>query len=110
MIRILTLAGAATLFAAAATLAQGDGGKDPWWDPGEGRVFPASLDYRNADGTLRLLLDDGPMDTKDHPFFTAIGPHGRACVTCHQPADAMSLSVTSIRRQWDRHGAKRPKK
>lgn len=107
MIRAGILAGAAAVFAAAVAFAQVPE-KDPWWNPDEGRVFPASLDYRNETGTLRLLLDDGPMETKDHPFFTAIGPNGRACVTCHQPADAMSLSATSAARQWERHGAKDP--
>ncbi|RYD42179.1 MAG: hypothetical protein EOP83_33045, partial [Verrucomicrobiaceae bacterium] len=60
---------------------------DRWWKPNEGRVFPQMLDYPNGNGTLRLILDGGPLQTKGHPFFTAIGPNGRACVTCHQPAD-----------------------
>jgi hypothetical protein len=81
---------------------------DRWWQPGEGRVFPAQLDYADATGTVRLLLDRGPMATKGHPFFTAIGPSGRACVTCHQPADAMSLAVADVQRQWDRGGAADP--
>ncbi|HEV7289837.1 hypothetical protein [Sphingomonas sp.] len=106
MIRGLVLGAATIAFAAAVAFAQDE--KDPWWDPNEGRVFPAQLDYRNANGTLRLLLDNGPMETKDHPFFTAIGPNGRACVTCHQPADAMSLSAASAARQWQRNGAKDP--
>lgn len=106
MIRALVLGAATIAFAAAVAFAQDE--KDPWWDPNEGRVFPAQLDYRNANGTLRLLLDNGPMETKGHPFFTAIGPNGRACVTCHQPADAMSLSAASAARQWQRNGAKDP--
>ncbi|MEG3179624.1 hypothetical protein [Sphingomonas sp. LT1P40] len=107
MIRKLVLGTAVAAFAAAVAFAQG-GEKDPWWSPDEGRTFPARLDYKNPNGTLRLLLDNGPMDTKDHPFFTAIGPNGRACVTCHQPADAMSLSAASAARQWQRNGAKDP--
>jgi hypothetical protein len=81
---------------------------DRWWKADEGRIFPASLDYQNANGTLRLMLDGGPIDTKGHPFFSALGPNGRACVTCHQPADAMSLSAESAQRQWALHGAKDP--
>ncbi len=107
MIRKLVLGAATAAFAAAVAFAQG-GEKDPWWNPDEGRVFPAQLDYANANGTLRLRLDNGPMETKGHPFFTAIGPNGRACVTCHQPADAMSLSAASAARQWQRNGAKDP--
>jgi hypothetical protein len=108
MIGKLILGGATALLAAAVAFAQSEDRRDRWWDPGEGRVFPASLDYRNANGTLRLLLDNGPMPTRGHPFFTALGPNGRACVTCHQPADAMSLSAASAQRQWARRGAKDP--
>lgn len=81
---------------------------DRWWAPGEGRVLPEVLEYGNADGTLRMLIVGGPVKTAGHPFFEPIGSNGRACVTCHQPADAMSLSVESARRQWDRTGGKDP--
>lgn len=74
---------------------------DRWWSPGQDREFPAVLDYRNAEGTLRTLLVDGPLPTRDHPFFTPLGPAGRACVTCHQPADGMSLSAETARQRWD---------
>lgn len=105
--------GALILALSAATLAgvsasRADEKRDRWWDPSEGRVFPQTLEYPNANGTLRLVLETGALDTKDHPFFTAIGPNGRACVTCHQPADAMSLSAASAARQWDRRGAADP--
>jgi hypothetical protein len=72
-----------------------------WWSPGEGRVFPASIDYENPNGTLRTLLLDGPLPTKGHPFFEPLGPNGRACVTCHQPSDGMSLSIDSARERWE---------
>jgi hypothetical protein len=69
-------------------------------------VFPATLDYPDSSGTLRLLLDGGPMPTKGHPFFEPRGPAGRACVTCHQPADAMSLSAETARQRWEETGGK----
>lgn len=106
MRQVLPLLAAAGLLLAG--LAANNSPPDRWWDPNEGRVFPAQLDYENGNGTLRLLLDNGPMETKGHPFFTAIGPNGRACVTCHQPADAMSLSAESAQRQWARSGAANP--
>lgn len=77
-------------------------GHERWWAPGEDRVFPQALDYPNANGTLRVLRDGAPLETAEHPFFKPLGPNGRACVSCHQPADAMSLSVESIRERWDR--------
>ncbi|MBU0554905.1 MAG: hypothetical protein KKD64_06435 [Alphaproteobacteria bacterium] len=107
MIKTVTLPLAAALLAIAVAAPQA-AQEDPWWDPDEGRTFPAQLEYANANGTLRLLLEDGPMETEGHPFFTSKGPDGRACVTCHQPADAMSLSIESIQRQWERRGAKDP--
>lgn len=81
---------------------------DRWWSPGEGRTFPASLDYGNEQGTLRTLLTGGALDTRGHPFFEAIGSNGRACVTCHQPADAMSLSAATARKRWEDTGGTDP--
>ncbi len=100
----LALAGL-TVFAAYAVSA---GAPQRWWSPGEGREFPASLDYQNADGGLRLLLNGGPMPTRGHPFFEPIGANGRACVTCHQPADSMSLSAATARQRWDATSGKDP--
>ena len=79
-----------------------------WWTAGEARVFPAQLDYEDATGKLRVLLDGGPMDTRGHPFFESLGPNGRACVTCHQPADGMSLSAASAQQRWEETGGKDP--
>jgi len=81
---------------------------DRWWRPGEGRTFPAVLDYENANGSARLLMADGALETAGHPFFEPIGPNGRACVTCHQPADGMSLTAASAQRQWETRGATDP--
>jgi hypothetical protein len=103
----LALAASALIALTAALGAEGEKGPR-WWAPGEGRIFPAVQDYRNPSGTLRTLLTGGPMDTKDHPFFTPIGPNGRACVTCHQPADAMSLSAETARERWRVTGGKDP--
>lgn len=102
----LALAGA--MLASAAVSSVSKTKPDRWWQPDEGRVFPAQLEYSDPTGTLRLLLDHGPMSTKGHPFFSALGPNGRACVTCHQPADAMSLAVADVQREWARKGAADP--
>ena len=73
---------------------------DLWWDPGAGRLFKQALFYPNPYGVLQIYLPAGDLDTSGHPFFEPIGTNGRACVTCHQPADGMSLSLSSIRQQW----------
>lgn len=79
-----------------------------WWFPGEGRSFPEWTEYPNAYGNLAIFNADGAFDTKGHPFFEPIGENGRACISCHQPADGMSLSLQSIRERWDESGGKDP--
>ena len=75
--------------------------KDPnWWEPGSGEFFAEELHYPNAQGEVGLISET-PLSTAGHPFFEAIGTNGRACVTCHQPANAMSLSVEMIQQRWD---------
>jgi hypothetical protein len=71
-----------------------------WWDPGRGIALPPSKEYDDPSGQLRLLNKSGEVETKGHPFFTALGSNGRACVTCHQPSNAMSLSLDLIRDRW----------
>lgn len=100
------LAGA--LLAAIGSVAASKPAPDRWWAPGEGRVLPAALDYTNEHGTMRTLVVGGPLKTRGHPFFEPLGPNGRACVTCHQPADGMSLSAATARQRWDVTGGHDP--
>ena len=72
-----------------------------WWAPGDGRPLPVEATYENTYGRLGIVNTAGTVETRDHPFFTALGSNGRGCVTCHQPADGMSLSVATIRARWD---------
>ncbi len=71
-----------------------------WWRPGSGQPLPAFVEYPNEFGRLGIVNSAGPIDTRGHPFFEPIGSNGRACVSCHQPSDAMGLSVESIQHQW----------
>src|SRR6187399_747534 len=71
-----------------------------WFQAGAGVTLPKELAFANAGGRLGILNADGPVDTKGHAFFEPLGVNGRACVTCHQPANAMSLSVDGIRERW----------
>ena len=71
-----------------------------WFEAGSGKVLPAEMVFDNPLGRLGLLNANGPVETKGHPFFEAIGSNGRACATCHQPANAMSLSAETIRERW----------
>jgi hypothetical protein len=87
-----------------------DSGNAParWWTPGEGREFPAFVEYDDPSGRVGLLNDGGAFDTRGHPFFEPLGRNGRACVSCHQPADGMALSLRSIRQRWAETGGKDP--
>jgi len=79
-----------------------------WWAPGDGRILPAFIEYGNDLGRLGLVNQNGPVETRGHPFFEPLGTNGRACVTCHQPADGMSISLASIRERWESTGGKDP--
>ena len=71
-----------------------------WWAPGDGKPVAPLASYDNALGSVGILNSSGPVITAGHPFFEPLGENGRACVTCHQPADGMSLSVETIRQRW----------
>ncbi len=81
---------------------------DSWWSPGEGRRLPETFEYEDSTGRLGLYNSGGAMETKGHPFFEPIGTNGRACVSCHQPSDAMGLSVATIQKRWKDTGGKDP--
>jgi hypothetical protein len=94
----------------AALLLKGQSGRSysvgaDWWEAGRGAVFPLEEEYDNPSGEVRILNTGGMIRPEGHPFFEALGANGRACVTCHQPGGAMSVSVDMIRKRWaDSHG------
>ena len=81
---------------------------DGWWSPGSGAALPGTAAYENPYGRLSILNTAGRIETKGNAFFEPIGANGRACVTCHQPADAMSLSVQTIQERWKATNGKDP--
>jgi len=81
---------------------------ETWWSPGGGREFPPSLSYADERGIITTLNLKGPTDTRGHPFFSPLGTNGRACITCHQPADGMSLSARDIQARWQATNGKDP--
>ena len=84
------------------------GSPSAWWAPGQGTPLPAFAAYDNDRGQVGLLNASGAVETEGHPFFDAIGTNGRACVTCHQPSDAMALSLHSVRERWTATGGRDP--
>jgi hypothetical protein len=56
--------------------------------------------FHNSGGVLRVVgMND--RDTGD-PFFQELGTNGRRCVTCHQPAQAWSITPSELRDRFDR--------
>ena len=98
----------AALIGAAALAQTSYSSSDGWWSPGSGDVFAANGSYPNALGKVGIINGDGMVPTKGHPFFEPIGSNGRACVSCHQPGNAMSLSVETIQKRWDATHGKDP--
>jgi hypothetical protein len=79
-----------------------------WLPAGAELALTRELTFDNASGRLGILNADGPVNTKGHAFFQPLGTNGRACVTCHQPANAMSLSVDTIQERWRATNGKDP--
>ncbi len=79
-----------------------------WWVAGGTRKLPAYAWFKNPTGASAIVNAAGAVDTDAHPFFIAKGRNGRACVSCHQPADGMSVSLTTIRSRWTTTGGRDP--
>lgn len=79
-----------------------------WWVPDSNRIFPQIASYPDATGIVTVIHVGGPVDARGNPFFTAIGRNGRACITCHQPIDGMSVSVKSLQERWAQTHGKDP--
>ena len=71
-----------------------------WIAPGAKGSLPATASYDNPWGKNGIFNAGGAIDMEGHAFFESRGSNGRACVTCHQPADSMGLSLDSIRERW----------
>lgn len=79
-----------------------------WIEAGKGGTLPAEMDIQNPLGKLGYVNTDGEINMKNHPFFEPLGSNGRACVTCHQPKDAMSVSAESLQKRWSETNGKDP--
>ena len=60
-----------------------------------------TLDFPNPSGTLSSYSDNPKImfkknKIKDITFFTSYGTNGRACVHCHTPGDAWTVSAASV--------------
>ena len=110
-IQNLLAVAAAVLAPTAALVAQSGRSYGPgqiWWDAGHHGILPWEETYDNPNGQLSILNKTGAIHTEDHPFFEPLGSNGRACVTCHQPFNAMSVSAAALRERWTETQGKDP--
>lgn len=99
----LGVAMAATMVWSPVSSAQSERSYGPsqvWWGASQGGSLPWEESYDNPDGQVTILNRAGAVRTEHHPFFESLGANGRACVTCHQPSNAMSVSATTLRDRW----------
>jgi cytochrome c peroxidase len=72
-------------------------------------IFPPTIPHflraSNADGATETYNPAAPTDTSINAFFQPLGTNGRACVTCHEPRSAWSVSSKSIQQRfYSSHG------
>ncbi len=97
---------------AAILVAQNNGGAygsaQVWWDAGERISFPWQEEYSNPEGSVTVLNQNGLVRTQGHAFFEALGTNNRACITCHQPSNGMSISTLTLNERWKQTEGKDP--
>jgi cytochrome c peroxidase len=59
------------------------------------------LEFRDPSGQIRTVTTNGSFDTSN-PFFQSLGANGRSCVTCHQPADAWSITPDHLHERFEK--------
>ena len=52
--------------------------------------------FTNPNGAARTVTVNGATIDQNNPFFQSLGTNGRACVTCHQPSAAMTITPPQI--------------
>lgn len=64
-----------------------------------GSNLPNPLITVNGSGLLSTYSTAGGIDTSN-PFFQSLGTNGRSCVSCHQPADAWTVTPPHIQARF----------
>ena len=60
------------------------------------------FDAPNSSGRARTINVAGfPVVAVSNPFFHDLGVNGRRCVTCHQPAEGMTITPEGVRARFD---------
>jgi hypothetical protein len=61
--------------------------------------WPNLKRFKDSQGEFATFNEAGELDLHN-PFFQPLGTNGRACVTCHQPRDAWSLTPSHIQQTF----------
>jgi cytochrome c peroxidase len=64
-----------------------------------GGVDPNLQDFPDPTGAVRTVSTTGSVDTTN-PFFQSMGTNGRACISCHQPGDAWTVTPRHIQERF----------
>jgi cytochrome c peroxidase len=65
--------------------------------------FLPQLDvHHDPSGFFATFQPAGPssISSESNPFFESLGTNGRACVTCHQPNDAWTITPRDVQRRF----------
>lgn len=66
---------------------------------GAGTFDPNLQDFPDPTGAVRTVSTTGSID-RTNPFFQSLGTNGRACITCHQPSDAWTVTPSHIQERF----------
>jgi len=58
--------------------------------------IPNGVFFPNPNGASQTYSTNGGGIDLTGPFFQSLGTNGRACATCHQPSDGMSVSAANV--------------
>src|SRR5262245_54053166 len=64
-----------------------------------GGFDPNLQDFPDSTGSVRTFSTIGSVDTAN-PFFLSMGTNGRACISCHQPGDAWTVTPPHIQERF----------
>jgi cytochrome c peroxidase len=71
-------------------------------------VVPKFELYPNKLGVGGNYQPAGPVKAANNAFFQSLGTNGRSCVTCHQPANALSVTPAFVQAVFAATGGKDP--
>src|ERR1700756_4673936 len=59
-------------------------------------LIPNGVFFPNPNGASQTYSTNSGGIDETGPFFQNLGTNGRACATCHQPSDGMSVSAANV--------------